>query len=100
MALSASAAEMLLREIAERIQANQKRLNQASAVIADVETDIATMTVQYAQLITQLNQLAQQAPTDAVIQNWKARKDKMVIEFNELKATAGLMRVAIASITG
>ena len=98
MAFTASKAEMTLQELAERIQANNKRLEQAARVISDVETDLAAMSTQYTQVIAELNAAASQNPSDAVIQNWKSRKDKLVIEFIELKANAGLMRVSLASV--
>ena len=88
MALKQFEIDATLDEIRDRINANDKRIKQAEALLATASGDLNTMTAMYTAFVTQLNTDAAAAPADEVLQRAKEIKDKYVSEFQSLKTSA------------
>ena len=99
MATTFSTAKVALDEIASRIQSNRQKLQQAQALSASAESDLIAMQTQYASIVTDINNYVTDNPNDVALINLKAEKDKLVTEFNTLKAKATEMKNANNVIT-
>jgi hypothetical protein len=96
MATTYSTAKVALDEIAQRIQSNRQRLQQAKALAATAEGDLAAMPAQYGGVIADINAI--NAGNNAALQTLKAEKDQLVAEFTALQATATSMKTATAAV--
>lgn len=88
MASTFSQIKTALDEIAQRINNNRNRLNQAGAAITTAESDLDAMTATYSTIISDLTTAATNNPNDAAIKAAKAEADLLVAEFAALKSTA------------
>ena len=98
MAATFSEAQVALDEIAARIQANSKRLTGASSTITQAEADLTAMASNYTAVVEAIDAAVALAPTDTAYVNLKAAKDKLVSEFQALKADATAMKNALAGV--
>jgi len=87
-----------LDDIANRSEANRKRIEQAKAQIATAEADLLAMQLAYSAFSTQLNTDAAAEPADAAWQAALAEKDQMVSDFLALKTRATSAKAALAEI--
>jgi len=95
---TASKIDAALREIADRIQMNQKRLDAGKAQINSAVSDLTSAQSQYAGLVAEIEQAAVANPDNKAHQAWKAQKDLFVAEFVSLKTTATAMKEALAGV--
>jgi F0F1-type ATP synthase membrane subunit b/b' len=93
-----SSAKVALDEIATRIQSDRQKLQQAQALAASAESDLAAMATQYATIVSDIDTYAAN-PGGTALVNLKAEKDQLVSEFNTLKTQATNMKNATAAIT-
>ena len=98
MAVTFSQASVVLDEIAARIQQNSKRLTGASSTITQAEADLTAMVSNYTAVVEAIDAAVASAPTDTAYVNLKAAKDKLVAEFQALKAVATDMKTALAGV--
>jgi F0F1-type ATP synthase membrane subunit b/b' len=99
MATTFSTAKVALDEIAARIQQNRQRLQQAQALSAAAEADLAGMGPQYGTIVADIDAAAAAGPGNAALQSLKAEKDMLVAEFNTLKTGATGMKNATAGVS-
>lgn len=98
MATSFSTAKTSLDQIADRIQSNRRKLQQAQAWAAEAEADLTAMPAAYGTVIADIDAAVVAAPGDTALVNLKAEKDKLVAEFNALKPAATSMKNATAAV--
>ena len=98
MAATFSEAQVALDEIAARIQANSKRLTGASSTITQAEADLTAMASNYTAVVAAIEAAVTGNPDDVAYVNLKAAKDKLVAEFQALKADATAMKNALAAL--
>ena len=87
-----------LDEIANRSEANRKRLEQAKAQIATALADLTAMAAAYNAFVTQLNSDAAANPADDAWQTALAEKNQMVSDFQSLKTRAQAIDTAISGL--
>jgi hypothetical protein len=87
-----------LDEIAVRIRANVKRLQDCRAQAATAESDLTAMQTAYTSIVQDINADATANPTDQAYQLQKVEKDKLVAEFNALKTRATAIKTAIDGV--
>ena len=85
-----------LDDIAARSEANRKRLDQAKALIAAANSDLAAMPAAYNAFAIQLNVDSAANPGDDAWQTALAEKDQMVEDFQALKTRATALVAAVA----
>jgi hypothetical protein len=90
--------KVALDEIAERIQANSKRLSQARATVSTAEADLTAMQTAYTSIVQDINTDAAANPADQAYQLQKIEKDKLVSEFQGLKTKATNIKNAIDGV--
>lgn len=95
MATTYTSARVALTEIAQRSDANRKRLDQAKATISAADADLGAMPTAYGTIVTDINAAAAAAPGDAALQALKAEKDKLVADFQALKTEAAALKTAV-----
>ena len=84
--------------IAQRSEANRKRINAAKVQIANALSDLAGMAGTYGAFATQLDTDAAANPTDEAWQTALAEKNQMVTDFQALKARAEAINTAITAL--
>lgn len=77
-----------LDQIAERIIRARNRLDSAKVAFSLGSTDLANIPSDFSTVVTELNAEATAKPGDDAIQDLKAVKDKMVADYQALKADA------------
>lgn len=98
MASTYSTRKTALDEIAARIQADGKRLQQARAAVATSVSDLTAMQSLYTEIIGDINTDAAANPSDQAYQLQKVEAEKLVAEFNSLKTQATATLAAIDGV--
>lgn len=87
-----------LDEIAQRSEANRKRIEQAKGQITQALSDLNSMNTAYSAFVTQLNADAAANPSDAAWINALAEKNELVSDFQALKTRAESIDTAITGL--
>jgi len=83
-------------EISNRIIDLRKKLVQLREQITNGRQALDKLSTQYGDFIANIEQAANENPSDVALQNAKAEKDKLVQEFSHLKSQAELMETGVA----
>ena len=98
MALTFTQAKATLDEIAQRSERNRKGLQNGRNTIASHGGDLTQMEADYGATVTEIDAIALANPGDAVWQSVKAEQDKLVADFNVLKAKSIAMLTAVDGV--
>jgi hypothetical protein len=98
MATTYSEHKVALDEIAVRIRANAKRLQDCLNQATATEADLTAMQTAYNTVIADINADAVANPGTNVFTIMKAEKDQLVTEFNALKTRATNVKNAVNGV--
>jgi len=87
-----------LDEIAQRARQNEKRLEQAWALIVQAQGDLAAMQIDYSGFASELDTDAANNAGDPAWDAAKAEKDEMVGDFQATKTRADSLLIAYDSV--
>jgi len=90
-----TATKAALDEIAERTVRNTQRVDQAKALLTQVQTDLSTMVTAYTTIIDELEAEVAAAPGDVAWETAKAEKDKLVADFLALQTEVDSLVTAV-----
>jgi t-SNARE complex subunit (syntaxin) len=89
-------AKTALDEIAERSTRNKQRVDQAKALLSQVQTDLSTMATAYTAIIADIDAAAVANPTNAAWETAKAEKDQLVADFLALQTEVDALVTAVS----
>lgn len=98
MALTYTTTKRNLDLIAAKVDTAGQRLDQARALIAQAESELAALGTTYSSFVSELDSVATANPNDPAWQAAKYEKDHMVTDFNTLKTRATNLKNAFDAV--
>lgn len=98
MAYTYSQIKSGLDDVATRTSGNRSTINRARTFLTNAQTDLSAMPLAYTGLATEINTLAAANPTDAAYQLALNEKNKLVADFQTLKAYVDTLIAAFDAV--
>ena len=87
-----------LDEIAKHTSMNKATIERARKSLVDAQYNLNAMQTKYSGVVSDINQAAIENPGDVAYEMAKSEKDKLVADFQELKAYAENLIIAFDSV--
>ena len=98
MAYTYAQLETLSDRVVSELARNQDQLEAAINQFAAIEASLTAMGTTYSTWVTEINALATANPSDDAVLALKAKKDRLVAEFNTSQTRATALKTAVDGI--